>query len=90
MDHSSRMRPADPAHVKVRPFEPTREQEIFQNYALAYIGRTCANSEEGVAFLVYMLSDFITRTAKPELLPEAVETAIRCLRINAGLEPPPA
>lgn len=86
VDDGSRKRAVDMALVRTREFAMTAEQRQLRDYVFAHIGRSCANSEEGVALLGVMLADFITATAKPELFPEAVETAIVCLRINTGLD----
>lgn len=82
VDDGSRKQAVDMAKVATREFVMNGEQRQLRDYVYAHIGRSCANSEEGVALLGVMLADFIKATAKSELLPEAVETAVACLRIN--------
>jgi hypothetical protein len=77
-------RAADPALVRTRPFELTEGQRHLVNGIYAGIGAVCDTAEDGAAVLVLALSEFLIQSARPEHIPEAVETAIECLRYNTG------
>lgn len=80
------MKSANPDLVRTRVFEPNSEQRSFVEYAIAETRTICETPEDATAVLALALSEFILRVAKPENVPEAVETAIRCLRLNTGVE----
>ena len=77
-----RVRPPDPARVATRPFELSEAQREVVDRLYVGIGETCQTPEDGVAVIVYALSEFLLKMAKPNSIPEAVATVIECLRIN--------
>jgi hypothetical protein len=79
-------RAADPARVRARPFESSDDQRQLVEWLFDGLRRSCETPEDAIAVIVYALSEFILRGAKGDSIPEAVETAIRCLRLNTERE----
>lgn len=79
-------RAANPALVRTREFVPTEKQRALISGIYVGIGATCDTAEEGIAVLVLALSELLAQSARPENIPEAVETAIECLRFNTGMK----
>jgi hypothetical protein len=77
-------RAPDPARVRTREIEFSDDQHELVETLLATIREVCQTPEEAAALLVYALSEFLLRIAKPDTIPEAVATAIECLRQNTG------
>lgn len=79
-----RERAADPALVKTRAIEFTEVQQKASKAIQGVVAAISPNAETAIALLVDALAQFIMKTAEKDKLPEAVETAIECLRINTG------
>lgn len=90
INSASASRLPDMDRVKVRQQELTKDQLVICEIIKILLPEVCENSEIATGMLVSMLSDFLITNAKPELLPEAVATAVACLQYNCGITSPGA
>lgn len=87
-DQASAGRAVDESRVAIREVQFTAAQERLAESMYRGASLMCATPEEATALIVFALSEFINKVSKPELIPEAVETAVRCLRFNCGVPQP--
>lgn len=78
----------DMSRVKVRQQEFTKDQQTLKNIVAMLLPKVSDNAEVATGILVSVLSDFLIANAKPDLLPEAVATAVACLEYNCGIVSP--